>query len=190
MPEEKRATDLLPVVSEGAKTRKRSEASKFAKLFLADDISSTKDYVVDEILVPKAKDLISTFFKSVIDSLLYGRGGGYSGGQPVRTSTFSYQDYYSSPIGQTRAYSGARSSDPMFDEILFPTYASATEACARMDEIISRFGVATVGNLFELANIKVPYTAERWGWSDFSSARVTRVNGGFVIKTPRIMPID
>lgn len=178
---------LAPVVQPGkAKLKKHSEASKFAKMFLSDDAGSTKEYVVEQVIVPKAKDLITSVLKSIVDSIFYGRGGGYSSNRS-NASAVSYRDYYEKPANSTKYYSKAT---PMFDDIIFETPQEASEVCARMEEIIDQFKFATYGNLYDLAGLTAPYTAENYGWSDFRNAKVIKISNGYIIKLPAAMPID
>ena len=179
---------ISPVVKSGkAKVKKPSTASKFAKMFLSEDARSTKDYVIEDVLVPKAKDLITSILKSIVDTLFYGRGGGGSSSRS-NSSYVSYRDYGSSRKEERR--SGTYRSQPMFSDIIFDNPQDATEVLARMEEIIDRYRIATVGNLYDLAGLKVPFTAENYGWADFKNAKVVKTADGFVIKTPPCMPID
>ena len=176
---------ITPVVKSGnAKVRKTSEASKFARLFLSEDAGATKEYVIEEVLVPKAKDLITSILKAIVDTIFYGRGGGYS--NKSTSSYVSYRDYGSSKPRDSRP----RASQPMFSEIIVTDPHEASEIIGRMVEIVDRYRIATVGNLYDLAGLKVPYTAENYGWTDFSAAKVVKTSDGYVIKTPPCMPID
>lgn len=179
--------EISPVVKSGkAKTKKASTASKFARLFLSEDASLTKEYVVNDVAIPKAKDLIASVLKSIIDTLFYGRSGG--GSSRSTSSYVSYRDYGSPERKERR--SSPYQSQPIFSEIIFDDPRDATEVIARMNEIVDRYRIATVGNLFDLADLKAPYTAENYGWTDFKNAKVVRTGDGYVIKTPPCMPID
>lgn len=182
MAEDKKIT---PVVKSGnVKTRKPNEASKFAKMFFSDDAGSTKDFVIEEVLVPKAKDLITSILKAIVDTVFYGRNG-YSGGGKSRAESVSYRSYYDQPKS-SKTYK----STPMFEEIIFSNPQEASEVCARMEEIIATYKIATYGDLYDLVGIKAPYTSENYGWTDFKSAKVVRTSDGYIIKTPQAMPVD
>lgn len=177
-----------PIVPEGkAKTKKSIlERSKFAQLFFSEDAGHTLEYVAEDVLVPKGKDLLVSILKAAVETFVYGRGG-YSGGS-TKTSSFSYGSYYEDK--KPKAYSGSKSDDPIFEEIVWPDLKTANEACAHIDSLIKTYGAARVSDMYDLARLKVPYTAERWGWTDFKSAKTVRVPNGYIIKTPKAMPID
>lgn len=182
---EKRAK---PIVEEGKAKLKKKAGGKFAALFLSEDAGHTLEYVTEDVLVPKGKDLLASILKAVIENIIYGRGG-YSGGGSTRSSSFSYGAYYEEK-SKPKAYSGSKSSDPIFDEIVWPTKQEAEDACKAIEELIENYNEARVGDLYDIASLKVPYTAQKWGWTDFKTAIVVKSGDGFVIKTPKPMPIE
>ena len=73
--EEQKTTErkkVEKVVSGVAKTKKKSEIHKFTDIFLAEDFSSVKNYIVSDILLPAAKKLVTDVVKDGIDTLIYG----------------------------------------------------------------------------------------------------------------------
>lgn len=184
---------ISPVVTSGkVKTKKASTASKFARLFLSEDAGLTKEYVINDIAIPKTKDLIASVLKSIIDTLFYGRGGG-SSSRSSNSTYVSYRDYGSSGSTEKRERrSAVYQSQPSFPDLIFENPHDATDVISSMNEIIDRYKIATVGEMYDLANITegVPYTAENYGWTDFKSAKVIKTYDGYVIKTPPCMPID
>ena len=59
-----------------------------------------------------------------------------------------------------------------------------------MDEMLDRFKVVTVLDMYDAAGKTAPYTADKYGWSDLREAKVVPVRGGYVVKLPRAYPID
>ena len=60
-----------------------------------------------------------------------------------------------------------------------------------LDEIIDRYGVARVGDLYDLANVSTNnYMINRYGWTSVSTASVSRVSDGYIIKLPRPLALD
>ena len=51
-------------------------------------------------------------------------------------------------------------------------------------------GVVTVADLYDLADLTQPYTANRYGWTNLRNATTQRVRDGYILKLPRPMPID
>jgi len=58
-----------------------------------------------------------------------------------------------------------------------------------MEELLDRFEVVSVADLFDMAGISCNYTDNKYGWSDLKGAKVERVSDGYVIRLPRATTI-
>lgn len=170
--------------------KKKSESKKVAEMFLSDDAWSLKDHIIFEVLVPAAKKAISDAIISGVEILFYGKATNrISGGSPV--SRFSYDKCYaSSPnTGYPRAEPRRNMLD--YDDIKFDNRGDAEMVLDAMDDILGRFGVVRLSDLYDLAQISTNnYMLEKYGWTDLRSARVVPVYGGYMIKLPRAYALD
>ena len=73
------------------KTRKKSQVRKFTDVFISEDVSNVKSYILMDVLVPTIKKAISDIVKDGIDMLL-GTGGPSS--RTTNASKVSYRNYY------------------------------------------------------------------------------------------------
>ena len=60
------------VISGSASRKKRSEAKKFADVFIQEDVSNVKSYILMDVLVPAVKKALSDIVKDGVDMILYG----------------------------------------------------------------------------------------------------------------------
>jgi len=74
------------------KVKKRSEVKKMADVFMAEDVTSVKDYIIMDVLLPAAKKAISDMVTSGIDMILYGETRSH-GKDRDRGSRVSYTKY-------------------------------------------------------------------------------------------------
>jgi len=59
-----------------------------------------------------------------------------------------------------------------------------------MSEYLDQYPVISVADMYDLANITdFPYTYNDYGWKTVASAKVVRVNEGYLLKMPIIVPI-
>ena len=65
------------VVTGKVKTKKKSQVTKFADIFISEDAANVKSYVFMDILVPAIKKAISDIVIDSIDMIFYG-GTGHS----------------------------------------------------------------------------------------------------------------
>ena len=175
------------VVSRTVK-RSKNSGSKLADVFISEDVSNVKNYILMDVIVPAVKKAISDVITNGIDMLLYGSNGRTNANRST-ASTISYNRYYgrddhpriSDPV-QTSRYS--------YDTITLDTRGEAEEVLARMDEISDTYKMVRVADFYDLVGVTGNYTDNKYGWTNIRNAEVIRVRDGYRIKLPRALPID
>ena len=169
-----------------AKVKKSNELQKITDIFISEDIANVKSYIVMDVLIPTIKKAVSDIIKNGIDMILYGSVS------PTRSNStanrISYSKYYDdnrNTVRDSRAKSGFRS-----DDIIFDNRGEAEIVLSRMDELIDTYGIVTIADLYDLAGVTGDYTTNNYGWTNIRSAEVVRVRDGYIIKMPKAMPID
>lgn len=69
--------------------------------------------------------------------------------------------------------------------ITFASRSEAEEALNHLISICDLRGVATEGDLYDLAGISKSYMCENWGWRDLRNARVVHAPSGYVLDLPK-----
>lgn len=184
--EEKR---IQKVVKSPAKTKK-NEVRKLADIFISEDASNVKNYIFMDVLVPAIKKAIYDIVTNGIDMFLYG-GSGKSKINSSGTKV-SYRNYY-----EQKNNSPVRSNETnrvqngfAYEDVIFPSRGDAESAKQQMQDLVARYGLVTVNDLYEMAMLSAPYTSQKYGWVDVSNVSVERVRDGYVLKLPRAVPID
>lgn len=179
--------DIQPVAK--AKTKKRSEVKKFADVFIAEDITSVKDYIVNDVLIPAAKKAISDIITNGIDMILYGEAKGRDrrrdGGSRV-----SYTKYYERDRDRDYDRGRTRRSVYDYDDIILDTRGEAEDVLNRMDDLIDAYGMVSVADLYDLVGISGNYTDNKYGWTNLRNAEVRRTRDGYLLKLPKALPFD
>ena len=177
-----------PVISGTVKTKKRSELTKFAGSFVSEDVHTVKNYILSDIIVPELKALIDNVISNGIHTLLYGSS---SGVKKKSGSEVSYRSYYERPKASKVTYASSKSSSYDYDDVIFETRGDADVVLERMREIIEHYNIVCVADFYDLSNSNIgTYTDNRYGWKNLDNAKVERVSEGFVIRFPKISPID
>lgn len=177
---------LESVVSGVAKVKKKSEVRKFADIFLAEDIANVKNYIFSDVLIPTIKKAISDIVTNGVDMVLYGETERTKRGS---ASKIQYGSMFKSsdrrePVSRNRGIAD-------YDDIIFDSRGAAETVLSVMDEAVDKYGVVSVGDMYDLAGITTTnYTVNKYGWSDLSTAQVVRVRDGFMIKLPRALPLN
>lgn len=184
--EEKRVSK---VVKGNVKTKKKSEISKFADIFIVEDFHTVVTYAFTDVLIPGAKKIIRDVLFESID-MLFGTTGRSSkrGDGP----SVSYAKFYEKDRDRDRRSGESLHAKTRFnyDNIIFESRGEALSVLDEMNNVIDTYKFVSVADLFEMAGLDQPYTSHKFGWSNISTAEVVRVSEGFVIKLPKALPLD
>lgn len=184
--EEKKVTKVV----NGPVKTKRNDVRKLADIFISEDISNVKSYIFMDVLVPAIKKAIYDIVTNGIDMFLYGGSGKGRNNQPG--AKVSYRNYYEQKNnGGYRASDNVRQSNAFdYDDIVFNNRGEAEAALQQMKDIVARYGIVTVNDLYEMTPLSAPYTSQKYGWMDVSNVDIVRVRDGYILKLPRAVPID
>lgn len=187
-PTEKRVTKVV----KGPVKTKTNEVRKFADIFISEDIDNVKNYIFMDVLVPAIKKAIYDIVTNGIDMFLYGGTG--KNRNTSASGKVSYRNYYERK--DTPPYRGSENNmnrnSFSYDDIVFSNRGDAEAVKQQMQDVIVRYGVVTVADLYEMAdpNLTAPYTSCKYGWMDVSNADTVRVRDGYILKLPKAVPID
>jgi hypothetical protein len=176
---------IKPVVHGTAKVRKKSGIHSLAEVFVSDDIANVKSHIREDVLIPSIRKILYTIISEGAHMIfLGGVGSSKSGGSKV-----SYRDYYDS----TKSYARRPESTGNrfdYDDIIFESRGDAEGVLDEMIEVIGKYGVVTVADMYDMAQLSQPFTSNRYGWTNLSSAEVKRVAGGYILDLPKAKPIE
>lgn len=185
-PQEKRVKKVV----KGPVKIKKNEARKLADIFIQEDASNVKNYIFMDVLVPAIKKAIYDIVTNGIDMFLYGgTGKGKSG---VSGTKVSYRNFYEQK-NNNGGYHGSENTKSNnafdYDDITFTNRGEAEAVKQTMQETIGKYGMVTVADLYDMIDQPAPYTSQKYGWMDVSSAEVIRYRGDYKLKLPRAVPI-
>ena len=172
------------IVSGKVTAKQKSGIIKFAELFVPEDVTNVRDYVLSDIVIPSAKKAIS----DIVDILLYGEPGRSK--KSSTNSRVSYGRYYEKKDERTSYGSSRTKNGYDYDNIILDNRGEAQRVLEALDDIVAEYTVASVADLYDLVGIDGNYMDNKYGWSDLHSAKILRVNEGYLIKLPKALPID
>lgn len=180
--------------------RKKTLGRRFTEAFGGGDARGTVFYVVTEILVPAAKDMVADAVSQGVERMIFGEArytrrsssrsssgpNGYVSYNRMSGSRPDPRREHEEPRGMSRR---ARANHE-FDEILLATRPEAELVIARLRDLIHQYDSATVADLYDLVGITSSYTDAKWGWADISDAGIRRVPGGYLLDLPKTEQVD
>lgn len=173
------------VVSGTVKTKKKSEIKKLTDVFVSEDASNVKSYILMDVLVPAVKKAISDIVTNGIDMILYGESGNK---KKTSGSKVSYRSYYDNQSDRRTVSTRTRFD---YDDIIVETRGEAEQIFDQMQEIIDTYGFVSVSDLYDMVDLTAPFTANKYGWNNIRSADAIRVSGGgYLLKLPTAKALD
>lgn len=168
------------------KTKKKSGANKLSEVFVTEDISSVKDYILYDVLLPAAKKTLSEIVSNGIDMLLYGETKSKN---KSRGSKVSYSKYYDDREDDYRRSSRRRAVGYDYEDVILESRREAEEVLNRMEDLIDSYGVVSVADLYDLVGVAGKYTDNKYGWTNLRDAGIERTRDGYLIVFPRVKPL-
>lgn len=176
--------EVKKVVTGGVATKKKGSLSRLSGQIISEDAKGVKDYVFMDVLIPAIKKAISDIVTNGIDIILYGEAGRTK----KKAGTYTAYNSFSKSDQRPRA----RVSEAWdLDDVIFDERGDAEIVVDQMYELMDRYGYVLVADLYDLAGITPPYTANKYGWMSLKRIEVIRARGGgYSINLPRPMAID
>jgi len=181
--EGKRAEKIV----KGKVKTKKNEVRRLTDIFISEDVSNVKEYILFDVLIPTIKKTIYEVVTNSIDIALFGGKG--SSGKRSTSDKVSYTDYNSRSSRRDDRSSNRTSTGYSYDDIILDTRGEAEAVLARMDEMMETYDVVRVADLYDLVGVTGEYTDNKYGWTNIRNARIERVRDGYRIVMPRALPI-
>lgn len=180
---------LEKVVSGKVKTKKKNEFQKLAGNIISEEATNLKSYIILDVLIPAIKDAIEDVVINGIRMLLRGETGARRSGGSSGVAKVSYNKAYDSR-DTMRGHTTRGRVGYSFDNVVLETKGEAEDVLTRMDELIDTYGIVSVADMYDLVGVVGNYTDNKYGWTNLRSAEIVRVRDGYLLKFPRVMPID
>lgn len=162
-------------------------------------------YVAEEVLWPAAKTTVVDAITEGVERRVFGE----TVGRPGRSASsrgggsgsfVSYNRYSNDPRGsrtmtrdepQRPTMSSRARRNHEFDEIILSSRAEANEVLERMYDLLDKYQVVSVHDLYVMVDIVPDFTDEKWGWEDLQGSGIHRArNGaGYLLALPKPEPI-
>lgn len=180
---------LEPIVTSGAKIKKKSKTSEFFGQFISEDGEKVKSYIWTDVMVPAIKKTISDVVTNAIDMLLYGdTKSAYS---KIPAEKVSWRTYYKSEERNSGGYVRPQVLPYTYDEIIVQTKGQADAVLNEMANAIQEYGFVSVASMYDLVGItNYAFTCNSYGWTDLRNAMIIRERDGYLLKMPKPMAID
>jgi hypothetical protein len=198
------------VVTGTVRQRRKPLGTRLKEMFANEDGDTFAQYLVDNVIVPMAKDMVLSVITQTADGI---RGGIeerlFGSSQQSRTRTTSYGT--GRPVVNYTRYSSSSTNRPSarttaptpritvrrsnkVQEVILESRGEGESVIEELQAKIDDFGHCTVGDFYASVGITPRSTDESWGWDmpDFDQqARVRRLGEGeYLMLMPRPIEIE
>lgn len=182
------------IVSGEVIRKKKTGLAKLKENLGGDDMKSVGSYIVWDVFIPAAKDMINDAIRLGTERLIYGeskpRGVARGGGRQSGYSTYSSMYKPVERPQQQRSLSRRTEQTQSFDEVTIKDRGEAEQIIEQLLVLIEDYGQAKVSDLYSMLGITASYVDDRWGWLDLSSASSRRVREGYLLDLPPAVPLN
>lgn len=191
------------VVTTKVFAKKQSLGARFGKVMFGGDTRGVIEYVITDVLLPQAREMITEAVTQGFERLVYGdsRSTRRPGVRPPGGGT-PYNSRYiqrgNNPIG--RVFSGTDGRPPptiqrkSIDQLVFGTRMEADMVLKRMLDVIQRYDFVTLNDLHTMVGWTSDAIDTKWGWDDLDHVDIRRVRTedghGYMLMLPESISLD
>jgi|GEM_PF-1721444 len=199
--ENSKAKMIEPVATGLVVKRPQSFGVKLKNVFFNGDFRGAVEYIVADVLLPAARDMIVDSSSDFVERIVYGevrRKAPRRGHRDYGAVSRPRQQYNRAPIDQGMRDRERYDRSPVFqrsnrrgwyEDVVVATREDANAILSRMFDILDTYEVVSRADLYELAEINTEPIDNNWGWDDLSDASVRQTRNGFIIDLPKAEPI-
>lgn len=180
---------LEPIVNSKVTVKKKGTIKKFTDIFVAEDLNSVGEYLLNEFVVPGAKRLFVDLMFEGAKALVGERG-------TTRRSTVDrysvrpgYTDYTRASDRRDSRYAAPQKNVYSYDDIIFSSRGEAELVRDALFDQIEEYGMVSIGDLYDLVEVTGNYTDYKYGWTDLRTATIERSRDGYYIRLPRAVAL-
>lgn len=162
------------------KKQRKGNLEKAAEIFTGQDLNSVKEHLIKDVLFPNIQKLLYDTITNGADTIIYGGKGKNKQSDGTRVSYWRSYDSGSGSNNEKQTYSGRGIYN--FENLLFEKKQDAEAVLDSMQEIIDQFGVVSVADLYDLADVTIDNTtASNYGWKSIASAKSVATPDGWIL---------
>jgi hypothetical protein len=189
-----------PVIQGEVVQKKKPIGRKFKELFFGGDFKDAGRYIVGDVLLPSARDMVFNAGARGLERLIYGlkigqapRGmitgprtqyGGFINRADPRSAMLPHQ-----PPHQAPQILGVRQRHDAGEFLV----GSQEEAVTIVDNIlaaIDQYGLVTVMDICDMLGLASGHVDNKWGWASPVGIGYRQTRNGFVVELPPADPIQ
>lgn len=184
--------EITPLEGIVAQKQKPPMLRRMREAFTGDDASSIGEYLLLQVAIPAIKTTLYDLITGGANRALFGQGirpGQPNVGSSGRINYANLSRMNQNDVGNQRALSQNDMATHQFNNIILASRSDADQVLGALVNILEKYDMVTVTDLYELVNVTGSYVDDKWGWFNLAGATISPVRGGFVLNLPPTEPI-
>lgn len=179
-------------------SRPQSIGKRLRNALIGGDSKSAFQYVMAEVLIPQAKDMLAEATTQAIERFIFGESrSGYRrpsnrAGGSTYTNYTRFSDRGNRPLGRTvreeRPTISLRSSP--LEELIFESRADAQNVLEELYERLEEYHLVSIADLMTMIDKPSTHTDHKWGWESLQGSDIRTTRGGYLLILPRPISLD
>lgn len=192
--EQPKPKELKKIVTGEVTTKKKGIGRKFKDLIVEADFRSVIGYIMMDILIPAAKNMIVDSAAKGAERMVYGDSGGrrrIGGGSRISYDRISRSGVGGSPLrGAPAIERGVRTTRQTREDYIISSRKEAEEVLEMMTDVIDNYEVVSVSDLNELVGYPSSHVDNKWGWTFLGDVQIRQIREGYLLDLPPAEPIQ
>lgn len=165
---------------------------KFGRSLIAEDVTSIREWILTEVIVPSIRNLLADTIKGSTDRVLYGQARVRNRAAPGGVDRPGLRTRYDRMHGEPeprRMLSRDDRARHDFGAIVLDSNSEAVAVIEHLIDRVERYGVASVADLYDYVGVTGSFADQRYGWTDLRTADVRPHRAGFLLDLPVPQPL-
>lgn len=166
--------------------RKKTFGQKFKSIFFGGDAKSALRYLAADVFLPTIRNLVVDATTKGMERMVYGESA------QRRRAPISYGSrvQYNAPVRRDRAYLPDQANRPLrpvrrdTNDMVLSTREEAELVLERLLDIIDKYQVASLADLYDLTGLPTSSIDNKWGWTYLNNTEIRQVRDGFLLDLP------
>lgn len=169
---------------------------KFKEVFFGGDFRNAMRYIAADVLLPAIRNLMVDATTQGVERIVYGESSRQR--RPMWGGSQGYRSriQYNNPVRRDRAYlpdqspsGGSRRGRRDTEDLILATREEADNVLERLTDILDKYGVASLADLYELTGLPSAHIHNKWGWTFLNNAEIRQVREGYLLDLPPVEEI-
>ncbi len=160
---------------------------KFKKLFFGGEFRGASKYIAADVLLPAFRNLLVDATTKGVERVVYGE----SMQTRRRPLDYSSRVQYNNPISMQRDRARlpdqpirSRTTRRDLNDFVLASREDAALVLERLTDILEKYEVASVADLYDLTGLPSSHVDNKWGWTYLNNAEIRQVRNGYLLDLP------